>query len=98
MKYSFHPEALQEYKNTAKYYLKISSKLAKAFINEIEKSIDQIINIPETSPIIHEDIRRFFLHRFPFGIYYSIEKNNTILIIAIMHMSRKPGYWKTRLY
>lgn len=60
MKYSFHPEALQEYKNTAKYYLTISLKLANVFINEIEKSIDQIINIPETYPIIHEDIRRFF--------------------------------------
>ncbi len=97
MMYLFHPEALQEYTNTSKYYLKISSKLAKSFIDEIEKSIEQIINMPESCPVVHEDIRRFFLHRFPFGIYYSIEKDNTILIIAIMHMSRKPDYWKNRL-
>ncbi len=53
--------------------------------------------MPESCPVVHEDIRRFFIHHFPFGIYYSIEKDNTILIIAIMHMSRKPDYWKNRL-
>ncbi len=37
MMYFFHPEALQEYTNTSKYYLKISPELAKSFIDEIEK-------------------------------------------------------------
>ncbi len=52
--------------------------------------------MPEAWPVIEEDIHRNLLHRFPFGIYYTIENDNSILIIAIMHMSRRPGYWKTR--
>lgn len=33
---------------------------------------------------------------FPFGILYTIEAD-FILIVAVMHFSREPGYWKKRL-
>jgi toxin ParE1/3/4 len=33
--------------------------------------------------------------KFPYGILYTIEPDY-ILILAVMHCSRKPGYWKSR--
>jgi len=42
------------------------------------------------------DVRRFVMDRFPFTIVYT-ELADEILIIAIAHASREPGYWRTRL-
>ncbi|WP_233787150.1 hypothetical protein [Dulcicalothrix desertica] len=45
--------------------------------------------------IIDEDVRRCMTRRFPYGILYTIEQHY-ILILAVMHCSREPGYWKSR--
>ncbi|HEY4181425.1 MAG TPA: type II toxin-antitoxin system RelE/ParE family toxin [Kofleriaceae bacterium] len=38
-------------------------------------------------------VRRFVMDRFPFTIVYA-ELADEILIIAIAHTSREPGYWR----
>ena len=58
--------------------------------------IEDILRHPEARQSVEEDIRRHLIKRFPVGIYYCIE-GNSILIYAIMHMSRHPDYWKSRL-
>jgi toxin ParE1/3/4 len=45
--------------------------------------------------MIDEDIRRCLTQKFPYGILYTIEPDY-ILILAVMHCSREPGYWKNR--
>jgi len=97
MKYYFHPEALQEYSEAAQYYSGISSTLASAFITQIENGINQILLYPQAWQPIETDVRRCLIKRFPFGIYYTVENGNSIIIQAVMHLSRKPGYWKSRV-
>jgi len=41
------------------------------------------------------DVRRFVMERFPFTIVYT-ELAEEILIIAVAHSSREPGYWRRR--
>ncbi len=96
MRYIFHPAALQEYEEAAAYYGEISRELAVSFINSVEKGIETILESPKTWLFVEEDVRRHLIKRFPFGIYYTIEEDY-ILIMAVMHMSRRPGYWKKRL-
>ncbi len=96
MRYIFHPEAVKEYSEAAKYYKERSLKVSKAFIDEVEKSIFRILSSPKMWRILEEDIRRYLLPHFPYGIYYTIE-NGYVLIISVMHLSRKPGYWKSRI-
>ncbi|MGB5595133.1 MAG: type II toxin-antitoxin system RelE/ParE family toxin [Crocosphaera sp.] len=96
MKYVFHPEALTEYAQAVQYYLEQNNKAAQAFIDVIEETIYRIREIPTRYPIVDEEIRRCMTKKFPYGILYSI-KQDSILILAIMHCSRKPGYWKNRI-
>ncbi|MFH1562648.1 MAG: type II toxin-antitoxin system RelE/ParE family toxin [Nitrospirota bacterium] len=96
MKYTFHPEALQEYVEATMYYTEVCFELGESFLYEIERGIQQILDNPKAWQIVEEDIRRYLVHRFPFGIYYTVE-DDCILIVAIMHMSREPGYWKNRI-
>ncbi len=95
MKYSFHPEALEEYLNAVSYYADISHRLAESFIKAIETGIENIITSPEAWQIVEEEVRRHLIYRFPFGIYFCIE-DDRVFIYAIMHLSRHPDYWKGR--
>ena len=96
MKYYFHPDALQEYSEVAQYYSGISPSLASAFVTQIENGINQILLYPQAWQPIETDVRRCLIKRFPFGIYNTVEDDNSIVIQAVMHLSRKPGYWKAR--
>jgi toxin ParE1/3/4 len=43
-------------------------------------------------------IRRYLLTRFPYSIYYRWNADNDrVSIYALMHTSRRPGYWRDRL-
>ena len=69
--------------------------MAQAFIDAVEDAVYRIREAPTRYPIIDEDVRRCMARRFPYGILYTIEQDY-ILILAVMHSSREPGYWKSR--
>ena len=70
-------------------------EIAQAFINAIEDTIYRIRESPTRYTAIDEAVRRCMAWRFPYGILYIIEQDY-ILILAVMHCSRQPGYWKSR--
>lgn len=96
MKYVFHPEALTEYAKAVEFYAERDIEVAQAFIDAVENAIFQIVQSPTRFPVIDEDIRRCLTLKFPYGILYTIEED-FILIVAVMHCSRKPNYWKERV-
>lgn len=94
--YSFHPEAKVEYLEAARYYEQRRAGLGAEFSLEVEAAIAQILEAPKRWPVLEQDVRRCLTHRFPYGVIYSVEGNG-VLILAVMHLSRKPGYWKNRV-
>ena len=95
MKYVFHPEALKEYADAVRYYTEQRTEVAQAFINAIEDAVYRFRESPTRYNAIDDDVRRCMTRRFPYGILYTIEQDY-ILILAVMHCSREPGYWKSR--
>lgn len=98
--YGFHPEAAEEYLAAAQYYLEHASPLiAAAFLAEIETAIQTLRAAPMRWPVIEEpQIRRYLLTRFPYSIYYRYERDSDrVSIYAVMHTSRRPGYWRYRV-
>lgn len=96
MRYEFHPEALQEYREAAHWYGKREPQLAIRFAEEVEDAIRRVASGPEHWRLIDEDVRRCLTHVFPYAILYTIEPE-FVLIVAVMPCGRKPGYWKERL-
>jgi toxin ParE2 len=43
-----------------------------------------------------EGIRRCRLGRFPYGLIYTLD-NGDILVLAVAHLHRRPDYWRDRL-
>lgn len=96
MKYLYHPEALAEYADAALYFEERAPGLGADFTIEVEDAIQQVTQSPDRWRCMDEDIRRFLVRRFPYGILYTVE-GEYVLIVAVMHLSREPGYWRHRL-
>lgn len=96
MRYGFHPEARLEYREAALFYEARQRGLGGAFTREIETVIDRILEAPDLFRFVEQDVRRCLAHTFPYGILYTVEYD-FILIVAVAHGSRKPGYWHERL-
>lgn len=96
MRLEFHPDALAEYRAAAAYYESRKPGLGIRFVEAIEDAIRRITESPVEWRVIDEDIRRCLTHVFPYGVLYTIEAE-FVLIVAIAHCAREPGYWKARL-
>jgi toxin ParE1/3/4 len=91
----FHPEAASEYYAALSWYRDRSIKAARQFEAEFVRAVEQVQNAPERWPTYSNDCRRFLLHQFPFQIVYQFGKD--VLILAVAHTHRRPGYWKQRI-
>lgn len=96
MRYEFHPEALIEYEEAARYYAGCQEGLELRFIAAVEHAIQQILEAPDRWRILEEDIRRCLTRVFPYAVLYTIEADY-VLIIAVMHCHCEPGYWRHRI-
>jgi plasmid stabilization system protein ParE len=92
----FHPEIASEIKASYNWYHEQATGLGDDFIAELEAAYDAIVELPETWPKFQKGFRRYLLTRFPFSIIYK-DTNASIYVVAVMHNSRKPGYWLNRI-
>lgn len=93
---SFLHEARIEMTEAAVFYDTQVRGLGVTFLNTIERGLGDIQSHPTRWPTIGRNIRRLRIGRFPYGILYR-ETFATIIIVAIMHLHRRPGYWQNRL-
>lgn len=91
----FHPDIQHDLKGAYDWYESQCHGLGEDFLNELESAYRVIIDLPDTWPMITKEFRRYLVNRFPYGIIYA-PKNNSIFIVAVMHLSRKPDYWINR--
>jgi plasmid stabilization system protein ParE len=89
-------EALQEAEAAARWYAERSGSAAVGFADEIDPAIAAIEPNPDAWPTYDHGIRRYLLHRYPYSVVYRIEPAR-ILIVAVAHARRRPGYWTSRL-
>lgn len=92
----FLPEAEQEMLEAAGYYESQATGLGTDFLSEAERAVNSIAELPLTWPVIEGELRRRLVRRFPFGILYRIEPEE-IVIVAVAHLRRRPGYWRERI-
>ena len=95
MTYSFHPEAELELNHAVAYYEESRPHLGMEFAEEVLQTIQRILDFPKAWQIMDGDIRRCLTKRFPFGVIY-YQKNEQIIILAIMQLNREPYYWTDR--
>lgn len=96
MRCEFHPAALAEYQEAARYYAGCQEGLELRFMASVETVVRQIAAAPDRWRILERDVRRCLTKVFPYAILYTIEPDR-VLIVAVMHCHREPGYWRGRV-
>lgn len=97
MRFRFHPEARAEYFAAAQFYHQRQPGVELRFIEAVEAAIRKVVATPERWRILEGDVRRCLTRVFPYAVLYAIERDE-IIIVAVMHGSREPGYWRDRLH
>ena len=95
-KVRIHEAADEEMNSAAAYYEAREIGLGEAFLAEISRGIRQIQTRPLAWPTLIDDYRRYVLNRFPYVLIYRVDADD-ILVLAVAHSHRKPGYWRSRL-
>jgi len=93
----FHPLAERELIEAAKFYETRAAGLGEDFIRRVQHALVQIVVNPHAGNRLAEGLRRRLLQRFPFCIIYLVGPGDDISVIAVMHLKRRPGYWRRRL-
>jgi plasmid stabilization system protein ParE len=98
MNIEFLEPATAELYEAIVYYNIQRQGLGLEFAKEVQDTIERIKQNPEawTTISTSKQARRCLTNRFPYGIIYQIRKN-TILIVAVMHLKRRPQTWQSRL-
>jgi plasmid stabilization system protein ParE len=88
--------ANKEMEDAVLYYELEQYGLGLRFKDAVRRAIDRIKKHPTSWPIEKDEVRKFFVLKFPYKILYSVQKQK-IVILAVAHQHRKPGYWIERL-
>lgn len=88
-------EAVEEVDAIAAFYQGIQPGLEQRFLEVMEDALRRIGRRLQMYQTIEKDIRRCKLPRFPYGIIFRVKPEH-LEIIAVMHLRRQPGYWRTR--
>jgi plasmid stabilization system protein ParE len=95
-RYRFTSSALTELRQAILYYEQRENGLGTAFLNEIEATLDRILQYPAAWHQLSSRTRRCRTHRFPFGLIYQI-RTDEILITSVMDLRPDPESWKNLL-
>ncbi len=56
----------------------------------LSESFAQLQAFPESAPTFHKSFRRLLVHKFPYGIFYTIE-GQRIIIAGVMNLLQSPS-------
>ena len=95
MNYTFHPHAEKELEQIENYYDSIREESGDRFRAEIQLAISHILKFPNGCQELSENVRRYNMNRFPYGVIYYIDSDE-VFILAVTHERREPDYWTYR--
>lgn len=91
------PEAEADLRDALAWYEGIHPDLGLRFIMAVEAGIATITGSPLRFQIVHKELRRAGIKRFPYSLFFKVESNR-IVVIACMHGRRNPKRWQLRRY
>lgn len=92
---SFHRAATAEFIEASAWYEERQLGLAAKFMAEIERCVSLASEHPFQYAIVHKDIRCIVANRFPYSVYFRVEKSR-IVVLAVFHSRRDPATWQAR--
>jgi len=89
--------ASEELSAAVRWYESQRLGLGAELLDTVTTAIERIAQQPEIGAASLADarVRRALVERFPYELVYRLTGDD-IVIVAIAHLKRRPGYWKHR--
>jgi plasmid stabilization system protein ParE len=95
LRFLIRPAAQVDVEAAALWYDEQRPGLGNDFFEKVTELFHQISESPLRFPIAGASVRRGFLDRFPYAVYFTLDERE-IVIIAVLHQRRDPEVWKSR--
>jgi plasmid stabilization system protein ParE len=66
--------------------------LGERFLERTRASFEAIERYPEIFAVVHADVRRALVSRFPYAVFYRVEQHR-IVVLRVLHTARDPRKW-----
>ena len=96
MRVEYHPATISDLNRAVDYFESQRPGLGNELRSEIYESIDRVSISPRRYPVVRGEVRRCFVHRFPFSILYRVVSEDTIRILVIRHHRQRTSYGNRR--
>jgi hypothetical protein len=100
MSIRFVAPARRDSKEDARWYEQRELGLGHRFLDEVRRALQRIVAAPESHPKEvsarwQRTIRRCPVGVFPYQVIFEIRPDE-LVVLAVAHGSRRPGYWSRR--
>lgn len=96
MQVRLHPAARAELHEAAEWYaLRAGQRVASDFVSAYDEARSRIVEYPQLGTPGAAETRKLRFRGFPYSLVYRLAKDH-IVIVAIAHQRRRPGYWGKR--
>ena len=85
-----------EVEEAVAYFDEQREGLGERFEQDLSDTVTFVIERPLAGKPLSKLVRKFRLHTFSYNVIHAIDANE-IVIIAVAHHRRRPGYWRNRL-
>jgi len=96
MRHRLHPAADEEFAEAVRDYAAIDPRLGLRFYDEIARLIRDVCADPRRFRKFDPPARRHLASEFPYAVIY-LDQPDRVWIVAVMHLKRRPGYWRKRI-
>lgn len=86
-----------EIAEAAVWYEEHQPSLGHRFLEAVDQAFEEISERPLAWPVwrAHRPYRKYLVPGFPFAVFYKVDASN-VIVVAVAHTHRKPGYWLSR--
>jgi toxin ParE1/3/4 len=85
-----------ELAEAAEFYEERERGLGRDFLDAVRRAGEQIRRNPGMWPYYEEPVRSYRVLPFPYRLLYR-ELPDRVQVVAVWHLSRRPGSWRDRL-
>jgi plasmid stabilization system protein ParE len=93
----FHRLAALEFGRARAWYARRDPRTESNFVFAVYTVLGSIAANPHSGTVSDSPYRWMKAKRFKYVIHYEVTPSNTVIIYAMAHGSRRPGYWKRRI-
>jgi len=89
------PEAEADMGAAFDWYEERVAGLGSDFLLNVDAAFHAILRSPQQYPVVHKNLRRALVRRFPYQIFFALEEHS-IVVLAVFHAKRSPKRWRGR--